>query len=112
MPTDPALVAQESAARALYNAQRFEEAAQKFLVTSGLYLGAAGAADSERAAQDAKTKLADQEKQKALLLQLADLSRRSYEQEHLDAVKAETEAKAAEKYQEASRLAAEAQSKR
>ena len=109
MPTDPALAAQESAARALYNAQRFEEAAQKFLVTSGLYLGAA---DSERAAQDAKTKLADQEKQKALLLQLADLSRRSYEQEHLDAVKAETETKAAEKYQEASRLAAEAQSKR
>jgi serine/threonine protein kinase len=100
--------AQENEAQNLYSLRHYEESASKFFSAGGMYLSSAAEAQAEKSGQDSRAKLDEQEKQKRLQRGQADQTRRSYEQERLDAAKAEAETKAAQKYQEALRLASEA----
>lgn len=101
----------EASARVAYDAQRFSDAVAGFIETSGLYLSAALEAGSEKAARENRANTSEQERQRTLQRQQADLSRSAYEQERLDAVKADADTKASQKYQEAVQIASDAGSK-
>jgi serine/threonine protein kinase len=101
----------ESSAQAAYDAKRYDDAAAGFLESSGLYLGAALEAGSEKTARENRTKVSEQERLRAVQRQQADSSRNAYEQAKLDAVRADAESKATPKYQEALQFALDASSK-
>ncbi len=101
----------EVEARQLFEAQRFGEAAAKFFETSGLYRSASIEAIAEKEAQANRARLAELERQKNQVRNQAEVSRRSFEGDRGNALKAAADARAAEKYQEAVKLALQAQSK-
>ncbi len=88
-------------ARSLYERRDFQRAAAKLYETSGLYTSAALEAE---AGSEARGRLAEQEKQTALLRTETELSRQSFEQARQGAVNADAPSRAPQKFQEASKL--------
>jgi len=101
----------EASARASYDAGQFADAAAGFFESSSLYLSAALEAGTEKAASESRVKLSEQERQRTLQRQQADVSRSLYEQERLDAVKADVETMAPLLYQDAVQTAVGARAK-
>jgi serine/threonine protein kinase len=98
----------ELEASALYDAQNFPEAAARLFDASGLYLKASAEAEGEKQMRESRARLSQQ--QKAFDAGQADLARKSFEQERLDATKVESSTRAPQTFVEALRLASDAQS--
>jgi eukaryotic-like serine/threonine-protein kinase len=101
----------EQEARRLYDERRYGEAVVKFYSAGGLYVGAAVEAEAEKSAEEKRASLQEEARNRSIARQQAESSRASFEQERLDAVKADTEARVPQRYQEALRLASEAQAR-
>jgi hypothetical protein len=101
----------EADARHLYDAQRFLEAAAKSIDTSGLYYRVSIEAESEKQTQENRARILEGERQKTLQRDQAEAGRKSYERERSNAVKAEAEARAPQKFRDAVQVASEAQAK-
>ena len=96
----------ELEARSLFDAQNYRDAASKLFDAGGLYLSASVEAEGEKQARENRARFLQQ--QNNFDQGQADLARKSYDQEHLQATKAEAATKAPQTFAEGMRFASDA----
>jgi ketosteroid isomerase-like protein len=102
---------EESAARGLLASRRFADAATRFYAANGHYVRSAAEADAEQILRRNREQQQEQETQNEILRGQAESSLNAFDQQQREAAKSEASTRSPLKYQEATRIAAEAQAK-